>query len=223
MMKKLMLIAAALLVAGTVLGHGFNWSAGDDKTGNSGAFWQKMNTWGQAMHDTKVNASKTDTGIRLHIATPSKEAQKSLADNLTFSQKELSDYFQSVDVSVAEQDDGYTVEFSSPKESLVKRLQNAGPGLFYEYVQQRMFREMRSNGFGPRGGFGGHMGYGGYGGPMGQGYGSHMGYGGYGGHMGYGGYGGPAGQGYGMMFGGGPQGCPGYGSENFKDSSRSWK
>jgi len=214
-----MLIAASLLIVGTTFGHGNRWSKGNkNDTENNGQFWQQMNTWRQVMHDTKVEAKNTDNGVNLQIIIPSDEAQKAITDDFQLSQQNLATYFESVEVSLDGQENGWVISFSSSDDQLIKRLQNSGNGLWYEFLHLKMQGIMHSNN-------GNHHMAGNYNGHMGQGYGMR---GNYNGHMGQGhgmrgNYNGQMGPGYGMMHGN-YQGCqggnPGMYQGNSQNSSK---
>jgi hypothetical protein len=167
-MKKIILLAVALLMTGTIFGHGNGWSKNNkNESENNNQYWQQMNTWRQVMHDTKVEAKNTDKGVNLQVVLPSDEAQKTLTNDFQFSQENLATYFESVEVSLDNLENGWVINFSSSEDRLIKKLQNSGSGLWYEFLQQKMYSIMGSNkgnGFmGEQhmmGNYNGHMGYG---------------------------------------------------------------
>lgn len=166
-MKKLVLIAASLLVAGVIFGHGNNWSQKNNGNQTSqNEIWQKMNAWRQVMHDTKVEAIETDSGVRLVVTPGSKEALKILSGDFGISEPSLTSYFKPVAVTLETKEDSLIIDFSSKDSQLTQRLKKASSGLFYEFLQQNMYALMQSNGSGMwggqhmMGGFGGQRGYG---------------------------------------------------------------
>ena len=188
-MKKMVLIAAALLIAGITFGHGNGWSSNNKKsTENSEQNWQQMNTWQQVMHETKVDVNNSENGVNLTIILPSEEAQKVVTEDFELTQQNLASYFESVDISLKDQEKGWLISFSAKDSDLIKKLQYSGSGLWYEFIQQKMIGKMHLKGRNfPKGGQ------------------HHMG-GFNNGHMG---------QGPGMR-GGDYQGCPGGGQGMYK-------
>jgi|APSaa5957512622_1039677.scaffolds.fasta_scaffold212496_1 uncharacterized protein YdeI (BOF family) len=128
-MKKIILIAASLLITSITFAHGNGWSKNNNNSEKHNQYWQQMNTRHQLMHNTKVEVKNTESGVNLGIILPSDIAQGNITSDFQLSQENLAVYFKSVEVSLETQEKGWIISFSSSEDSLIKKLQHSGSGL----------------------------------------------------------------------------------------------
>ena len=142
-MGKVILIVAFLLIAN------IGFSLGNIKpmnryiTDKDDKYLLQVNALYQVLHNVKIEIKYTDKGVNLQVKLITDNIQKVLKNDSWISQESFSTYFESVDVSLSEFKNGWLIRFYSSNEDLVSRLQYSGQRLWHEFLQKKMYFEMR--------------------------------------------------------------------------------
>lgn len=171
-MKKLILIAASLLVTGGV----FALIAASNATADAGheegsassstsSFWEHMSEMRDIMHNALVKSEPLSNGVRIEVTGTQPELIASIQEEFASDRHEVKAPFPNTEVATEVLENGVALAFTSTDGATVDRIQAQGSGLFYAMLRDNMHELMAGQGMGG-GRFGGMHGQGWMGGGM---------------------------------------------------------
>ena len=154
-MKKLLLIAASLLVTGGMFALIAATSATADAGHDEGAapssnasFWEHMTEMREIMHNALVKSEPLSNGVRIEVTAAQPDLAASIQEEFASERHQVKAPNPNTEVSVEVLENGAALTFTSADPATVEWIQAQGSGLFYTLLRGNMHELMAGQGGG---------------------------------------------------------------------------